>query len=174
MDNITKYNDDDMNDEMNNIDIGSLCSGSDSDNLPEKSMSSIDKISLGFLVNKAKYRKYIEKRDPDNQLINQEYIYELNKYKDDIMKMTLQLLDEPDIEINADINELFKTYTKSIINYYTINKSAYSGYSDTIDASNDRLCNKYNDDNADMLISPPRTYEKCTPSSFFGKTITFV
>jgi hypothetical protein len=165
MDDINNYSDDIHIIENNEHDRLVIEDDVDIMSLPVQStMSSTDKLSLELLMNKSHYRKYIENNDSQRHDEHQEYIYELNKYKRDIIKMTTLLLEEPDTQISVTINELFNEYTKEIIQY-----------SKHKDIENK---NQFNDDNMlfgtiDRSTHTPSARSKILTTSFWGKSVKF-
>jgi hypothetical protein len=83
----------------------------------ESNMDDIDKLTLELLINKTQYRKFLAKTDPFKSKEYEEYLDDCQKYKDGILSITENLLDDPSLQINTEINEIFETYVKSMIKY---------------------------------------------------------
>ncbi len=127
-------------------------------------MSSTDKMTLELLMNKSHYRKYIEKTDPNKSIEYEEHLTELNKYKYDIIRLTTQLIDEPDTQINNTINELFSEYTRELIQYFKHKlMETYTNHNDVID----------NDDELFGNMDDHPVMSKSRMTSFWGKNINF-
>lgn len=72
---------------------------------------------MSLLVNKTKYKKYIEKTDPAAHTEKEEYLQKLNNHKRAILSMTNRLVENPDDPITNEVNDLFCAYTKEVIRY---------------------------------------------------------
>lgn len=131
-------------------------------------MSSTDKMTLELLMNKSHYRKYIQKTDPTKSIEYEEHINELNKYKYDIIRLTTNLIDEPDTQINNNINKLFSEYTRELIYYFKHKQMEM----DT--NHNDTGKSVYKDDDDDELFGNMNDHPvKMKMTSFWGKSINF-
>jgi hypothetical protein len=80
-------------------------------------MDNIDKLTLELLINKNQYRKFLAKTDPSKSKEYEDYLEQLNQYKESILTMTNDLLENPALQISTEINEIFETYVKTIIRY---------------------------------------------------------
>ena len=78
----------------------------------------IDKITLEFLMNRSKYKKYIEKTDPHKYRENENHLQKIWKYRNRISKLTSDLLDNPELMITLDVGECFHNYTRTLIRYF--------------------------------------------------------
>ncbi len=163
MDGINVYNDTiEINDENTAI---NECSDEPE---PESTWTSTDKLSLELLMNKSHYRKYIEKSDPNNHDEHQEYLYELAKYKQDIIQIVSKLTSEPDTQYNSTINSLFNEFSKAII--------------ELCKHKHVENMNQYNDDDPNDVIftnmnarpfSTQSSRIKVLEKSFWGKSTRF-
>lgn len=81
-------------------------------------MDSLDKITLELLINKNQYNKYLSKEDPKKFEEHKTYLEKIRKYKNKILKMTHQFLENPDVSINLEMNEMFSIYFKTFIKYF--------------------------------------------------------
>ena len=77
----------------------------------------VDKITMELLLNKNHYSKYLSKTDPAKYDEYCEFKNKLQKYSDDIIDMTSQLIENPKMTINNDISENFDIYIKSVLRY---------------------------------------------------------
>lgn len=77
----------------------------------------VDKITMELLLNKNHYSKYLSKTDPAKYDEYCEFKNKLQKYSDDIIDMTSQLIENPKMTINNDISENFDIYVKSVLRY---------------------------------------------------------
>lgn len=83
-------------------------------------MDNIDKLTLELLINKNQYRKYLSKTDPTKSKEYEDYLEQRQQYKDAILGLTEQLLDDPTLQINTELNEIFETYIKCAVKYFEI------------------------------------------------------
>lgn len=81
-------------------------------------MESIDKITLELLMNKTSYNKYLEKSDPQKSAEQKEFYKKIQKYKSKMLSVTQKYLENPYLQINLEINEMFQIYCKSFIKYF--------------------------------------------------------
>jgi len=84
-------------------------------------MESIDKLTLELLMNKNTYNRYIEKTDPRKHKEEQEFRRKLKKYKSRIIQMTMKFLDDPDFQVNNELNNMFSEYSKTFVKYFEMN-----------------------------------------------------
>jgi len=84
-------------------------------------MESIDKLTLELLMNKNTYNRYIEKTDPRKHKEEQEFRRKLKKYKSRIIQMTMKFLDDPDFQVNNELNDMFSEYSKTFVKYFEMN-----------------------------------------------------
>lgn len=84
-------------------------------------MESIDKLTLELLMNKNTYNRYIEKTDPRKYKEEQEFKRKLKKYKSRIIQMTMKFLDDPDFQVNNELNNMFSEYSKTFVKYFEMN-----------------------------------------------------
>jgi hypothetical protein len=83
-------------------------------------MDNIDKLTLELLINKTQYRKYLAKAEPTKSKEYEEHLEHRQLYKDSILALTENLLEDPHLQINTEINEIFETYVKTLIKYFQI------------------------------------------------------
>jgi hypothetical protein len=84
-------------------------------------MDLIDKITLEFLMNKNTYSRYIEKTDPKKFKEEQEFRKKINKYKSRMLSFTIKYLDDPNMQVNNELDTMLCDYTKTFIKYFEIN-----------------------------------------------------
>jgi len=77
----------------------------------------VDKITMELLLNKNHYSKYLSKTDPAKYDEYREFKNKLQKYSEDIIDMTSQLIENPKMTITNDISENFDIYIKSVLRY---------------------------------------------------------
>lgn len=102
--------------------------------------SEINQLTLSLFMNKDKYRKYIAQTDPTRNDINQDVFDDNKKYKKAILDLTARMIDSPNVQISNDVDQIFITYSKILVQYLQIKE---------------RECtlNDYNgDNNEDMLF----------------------
>ena len=106
---------------MENINI-SMSLPNDDQSSPEN-MSSIDKLTLELLINKSQYKKYVQKTDPHKHSETQIYLGKIIKYQNKIEQLFLSLLENPEMQITADINNDFSNFVKTCIQYFELKSS---------------------------------------------------
>lgn len=77
----------------------------------------IDNLTLELLINKNHYKKYLSQKDPEKYKEYQEYYSKLKLYQDDIVQITMNLIENPKKQYSRDISELFEQYSKMCIRY---------------------------------------------------------
>lgn len=78
----------------------------------------IDQMTMALLMNKQTYNKYISKQDPEKAKIIQERHEEINTYKEKIINITKNKLENPHLQITTDVDEIFEAYTKILIRHF--------------------------------------------------------
>lgn len=78
----------------------------------------IDQLTMALLMNKQTYNKYISKQDPEKAKMIQEQQNEMDTYRENILTMTKNKLDNPHLQITNDVDEIFDTYTKILIRHF--------------------------------------------------------
>jgi FtsZ-interacting cell division protein YlmF len=78
----------------------------------------IDKLTLELLLNKNHYSKYLSKTDPKKYDELKEYKSKLRKYSVDAIDITSQLIENPNMLFNGDVEDAFHNYMKSIFKYF--------------------------------------------------------
>ena len=143
-----KNNDDDIIDNVDDID-------NIDEKLSDNSKSYIDKITLECLMNKNHYNRYISKTNPEKFNAVREHYNNMLKYRERIIDLTNELIQNPEKQIKTEVNESFDQYTKTLIRYFEMNDFE----------------NKINDDyekDDDMLFSNMHSPES-NINSFWGK-----
>ena len=80
--------------------------------------SDINKLTLELLINKNQYNKYLSKNDPIQYKKQQEYFDKIYKYRNKILDLTNNLIQDPKIQLNNELNEIFHNYIKTCIQYF--------------------------------------------------------
>ena len=111
----------------------------------------IDKVTLEFLMNKNQYKKYISKTDPSKHIQNEKYMNKIYNYKNKILELTNELLNNPERQITLDVNESFDIYVKSLIRYFETKEMEKS--------DNDTLFEKIDEDNIETIREPEMEYD---------------
>lgn len=86
-------------------------------------MDRIDKLTLEYLMNKNTYNRYIEKTDPNKYKQEQEFREKINKYKSNMISLTLQYLDNRDFQVNNELDVMMDEYAKTFIQYFEMKDS---------------------------------------------------
>jgi hypothetical protein len=82
--------------------------------------ASIDKLTLELLLNKTHYQKYLFKTDPQRHAEYNEFLDKLAYFRDDILHMTTELLDNPKKMYTNEVGDAFDSYVKSLVKYLEI------------------------------------------------------
>lgn len=146
-----------------------LCSFPEPPLPPEpKTNESIDKLTLELFMNKSAYQKYVSKTNPKKYAEIQDYHENLQTYGSQILEITTDLLENPEMQITNDVNGAFEAYTKSVIRHL---KQKYIEKQNRFNANDD---DEYGDNEDDVLFgniptdrppSVPANY----PMSYWGK-----
>ena len=126
------------------------------DKISDDSQSYIDKITLECLMNKNHYNRYISKANPEKFNVIREHYNNMSKYRDQIIDLTIELIQNPEKQINTEVNESFDQYTKTLIRYFEMNEFE------------NKINNDYENDDDDMLFSNMQSSEPVL-NSFWGK-----
>ena len=128
---------------------------------PEKN-DMIDRMTLELLMNKKHFQRYISKNDPGRFAKMEEYHQNLETYREHIINMTSDYLNDPHKQITTDVDESFHQYTKTLIKYFEMKKlekdSKYVKWNEQYDNDEDMLFSHMDD-------TPPEQPMK----SFWGK-----
>ena len=117
-------------------------------------METIDKLTLELLMNKNTYNRYIEKTDPKKHKEEQEFRQKIRKYKSRMIQMTVKYLDNPDFQINNEMNEMLLEYSKTFIKYFEMNDlevSCFYGHDDKHDEETMFDPNKMNMEETNLI-----------------------
>lgn len=105
--------------------------------------SFVDQITLELLMNKSQYHKFVSKNNPDEFHKMQTHYDEIDNYKDDILKITKELLTNRYKNVSTEVNELFDGYVKALINHFKMKeietKNEYNKYEQEVDTIFDRV-----------------------------------
>ena len=80
-------------------------------------MDGIDKLTLELLMNKTNYNKYIEKTNPEKHKEQREFHQKIKKYGPQIQGLTRRFLENPDYQINLEMNTMLEEYARTFIKY---------------------------------------------------------
>ena len=80
-------------------------------------MENIDKLTLELLMNKTNYNKYIEKTNPTKYKEQREFHQKIKKYGPQIQHLTRRFLENPNYQINLEINDMLEGYARTFIKY---------------------------------------------------------
>jgi hypothetical protein len=84
---------------------------------PPTSNEFIDSLTLELFMNKNHYNRYISQKNPKKFSEIQEYLDDVETYKDSILEITTELLEDPQKQMTIKITDLFQEYTKTLIEY---------------------------------------------------------
>jgi hypothetical protein len=147
-----------MDEENNNYNLGH-----------QRIVDPIDKMTFELLVNKTQYQKYLAKTDPLKHQEHLDYLEEIRTYKDRILSLTSELLDDPDKQVTLEINEGFSSYVKTMMKYLQLKDLEMEG-----------CYHGQESDDADILFldksmgkgTGKGTASRVPTSSYWGKHIT--
>lgn len=80
--------------------------------------NSVDKLTLECLMNRNQYKRYIEKTDPTKFSESERHLSKILKYKHRILELTEELLNDPDKLVTLDVNEMFDSYSRTLIRHF--------------------------------------------------------
>ena len=80
-------------------------------------MENIDKLTLELLMNKTNYNKYMEKTNPTKYKEQHEFHQKIKKYSPRIQNLTRKFLENPNYQINQDIDTMLEEYARTFIKY---------------------------------------------------------
>lgn len=130
-------------------------------------MEGIDKMTMELLMNKRKYNKYISKADPDKYEKRQQEFAKMQRYASRIMHLTEDLLNDPNMEVQNDVNEAFLQYVKTCMYHFENKDLELAGckdYYEHDDEDDDVMFDKCDSANATANTT-------ATGSSYWGKSI---
>lgn len=84
-------------------------------------MEFVDKVTLELLMNKNTYSRYIERTDPNKHTIEKEFREKIKKYKTRILRLIIKYLDDPNFELNNELDNSFSEYMRLFIKYFEMN-----------------------------------------------------
>jgi hypothetical protein len=108
----------------------------------------INKLTLEFLMNRSKYKKYVEKVDPHKHRENEKHLQKIWKYKNRILNITSDLVDNPELMITLDVGDCFHGYMRTVIRYFEM-KDMEKHDPDVL------FDDLYNDDDQDIYKTSP-------------------
>ena len=143
-------------------------------------LSENDKLTLELLTNRSQYKKCLSLVDPNKYIETQQHLDKYNRYYTEILKLTNELLDNPDKTVSREINDSFDNYIKGCVRHFELeemkllnenynNKYTNDNYDDT-DVLFGNMNNNNSPETYENVVLPPRkpvNYSK----SFFGKNI---
>jgi len=80
-------------------------------------MDEVDKITLELLMNKSQYNRYLSIKDPNKYDEIQQYLDKVEKYRDQVMKITREYCDNQNTQKSTELDEVFSHYLKSCIRF---------------------------------------------------------
>lgn len=117
--------------------------------------SFIDQVTLELLVNKSQYHKLVSKNNPEEGRKIQSHYNEIDEYKDVILELTEELLNNRYKNVSTEVNDLFDGYIKAVINHYKMkeieSKNNYNKY-DEVDTMFDRMHEEPESINVDKSV----------------------
>ena len=138
-------------------------------------LSENDKLTLELLTNRSQYKKCLSLVDPNKYIETQTHLDKYNRYYNEIIKLTNELLDNPDKTVSREINETFDNYIKGCIRHFELEETQLlnDNYNDS-----DVLFGNMNNDNDtnvscdtyENVVLPPKKASNYS-NSFFGKNI---
>jgi hypothetical protein len=93
----------------------------------------IDKLTMELLLNKTNYQKYLSKTDPQKHAEHQEFLSKITDFRDGILEMTTELLDNPKKMYTNEVGDAFDQYVQTLIKYLEIEKANAVNSDDDVD-----------------------------------------
>lgn len=128
------------------------------------SNETIDKLTLELFMNKSTYQKYVSKTNPKKYAETQEYHNNIQTHRSQILELTRDLVENPEMQITSEVNDAFEAYAKAVIRH--INQRY-------IEKQNRFNADDEDDTDEDILFGniPPNTPPPPTnyPISYWGK-----
>lgn len=141
-------------------------------------MENIDKMTMELLMNKKKYNKYISKNEPDKYNQRQQEFMRIQKYASRIMGLTEDLLNDPDMEVQYDVNASFLDYVKTCIYHFETKDREMAGCKDSYEGDDDDHEETSMFESCDSATATANTNESpsshsssSSSSSYWGKRI---
>lgn len=131
-------------------------------------MEGIDKMTMELLMNKKKYNKYISKTDPELYDKKQQDFAKMQKYAARILDLTEGLLNDPNMEVQNDVNDTFIQYVKTCMYHFETKDMELAGCRDTYENDNDAADNMLFGNNECEDNKPEYVN---TSKSYWGKSI---
>jgi hypothetical protein len=78
----------------------------------------VDKVTLELLMNKNHYNRYISQNDPKKHQEHLEHLKKINKYRDRIVSVTKNFLDNENHQVTTEVNEAFDYYVRALIRHF--------------------------------------------------------
>lgn len=104
--------------------------------LTTNSNKKIDDITLQLLTSRNNYKKCLQKTNPQEFRLQEWNIKNISKYKDKILKLTSNRLEDNNIMISNDMDEAFNHYIDTCIKYFSMkeleSKNEYNDDDETI------------------------------------------
>lgn len=76
-----------------------------------------DEASLQFLVNRQQYKKYISANDEIKSREIKIFQDKLESFKNEIVAITKDYCENPDIQLSSELDEIFEAYAKHCIKH---------------------------------------------------------
>lgn len=83
-------------------------------------MDEISQFTMEMFMNKNTYNRYIEKTDPNKHQDHKKFIRKTELYRDRIIKITMDYLNNPDMQVTIEMNDMFSDYCKTCIKYFEL------------------------------------------------------
>lgn len=80
-------------------------------------MNELDKITLGLLLNKNQYNRYLYVTNPQKLEEEQKFLKKVEKYKMGIQNLLNDFLEDPKKQINNELNESLLDFSRTCIKY---------------------------------------------------------
>ena len=133
--------------------------------------SDLNRLTLAMFSNKGMYKKHLERSDPDAHQKKCEYLSKIRKYRQKMLDMTNEFLQDPEKDFNTEVNEMFEGFSNTLIRYIQmrdIDECDEPGCYETR-AKNDE--NMGDDENMTLFATSKTTkyYSKNRLANFFEK-----
>jgi len=117
----------------------------------------VDKVTLELLMNKNHYNRYISQTDPKKHQEQLAHMEKIKKYKNMILEITEEFLDNPYKQVTTEVNEAFDSYVRTLIRHYEYNQIEHEN------------SNSNEEDVLFGTMDGTETYKSSVNRSFWGK-----
>jgi hypothetical protein len=105
---------------LHNIEMAEEDNSENSENYTSNKF--IDKVTLQLLMNKNQYNRYLSQSDPKKHKEHLEHLEKIKKYRNSIINMTKDFIDNSNHQVTTEVNDAFDYYVRTIIKHIECKK----------------------------------------------------